>query len=59
MAPVYDKNDIQITECDYEEGGPLWQVQRDGFTRYFVYDFRGQCYIERECRQPEVRLTSD
>jgi hypothetical protein len=59
MYPVYDKNDIQIHEIDYEQGGPLWMLQRDGFTQYFVYDFRSQCYIERECRQPEVTLTTD
>lgn len=59
MAAVYDKNDIQIHDLDYDEGGPLWKLQRDGFTRYFVYDYRERVYVERECRQPEVTLSTD
>jgi len=58
-APLLDRNDIQVGECDYDDGGPLPKIHRDGFTRYFVYDFRDRVYVERECKTPEVTLTTD
>lgn len=58
-APIVDRNDIQIGECDYDDGGPLMKIHRDGFIRYFVYDFKDQVYVERECKTPEITLTTD